>query len=421
MSNYSFLERSIAKSLGHFPVLKRLLKAIYARMVYFKHRKTYSIKCNYAIHSVDYGDAETFFGYYDKSPLNTNSKVIFLATDYSTKNKPSSENEVKLIVQDINSKEVINEHDIKAYNWQQGCRSHWLTDDLYIFNDFNIDTETYMARIWSVQSKSELWSFDYPVQDSFKCDYYLSLNYRRLLSLRPDYGYRNLPSLNVNELQSINDDGIWKVTIADNKCELLISLSSIVGFFPVDEMNKALHKVNHVMISPEGDRFLFLHRYYIGKRRVDRLLLADAENGDLSLIANFGMVSHYTWLDNDNILAYLRGPDYSDGYWKVNLSNLKFDRYLSGNLDKYGDGHPHSNDNWMVTDTYPDKSRMQHLLLVNSKEGSVEQLAELKHGFEFSGETRCDLHPRLSLDGCLVFFDTVYSGKRKLCYIERES
>ena len=36
----------------------------------------------------------------------------------------------------------------------------------------------------------------------------------------------------------------------------------------------------------------------------------------------------------------------------------------------------------------------------------------------YKGQTRCDLHPRFSADGRKVFFDSVYSGKRRLCFVD---
>ena len=83
-----------------------------------------------------------------------------------------------------------------------------------------------------------------------------------------------------------------------------------------------------------------------------------------------------------------------------------------------GDGHPTVYGEWIAFDTYPDKSRMQHLYLYHIKTCELFPLLELYHGLKYTGECRCDLHPRFSKDGRYVFFDTVYLGKRTLCYID---
>ncbi len=158
----------------------------------------------------------------------------------------------------------------------------------------------------------------------------------------------------------------------------------------------------------------FIHRFFIGKRRFDRLLLGEKDGATLTLLANNRMVSHCFWADNNTILGYLRGPDSKDAYWLIDVDTGEFERLPNNALEGYGDGHPHVYKDWFVTDTYPDKARMQHLLLCNWKTGEVRELGQFFHGFQYKGETRCDLHPRFSPDGKSVYFDSVFSGVRKM-------
>lgn len=37
----------------------------------------------------------------------------------------------------MKQRKVLLEIKTGAYNWQQGCRVHWLNDELFILNDFN--------------------------------------------------------------------------------------------------------------------------------------------------------------------------------------------------------------------------------------------------------------------------------------------
>lgn len=417
-TSYNSLERSIAKILARFPIVKVTAKRIYSKLVYLKFKKNYCVKSNFDIVEVgDFVAGESFFGYFDKSPVSVNGLTLVHHTDQKTNKLPDKNYKIKIFVYDgCNQKffDVVT----SSYNWQQGSRAHWLDKDKFIFNDFDEEEGVYVSRIYSVEKKAQIKKFEHPVQDSFRCDYFLSINYRRLMAMRPDYGYRNLPVLDTVELANTCNDGIWKISFNTGDSELLYSIDDIKLVDQVDEFEYAVHKVNHVSISPCGDKFIFLHRYFLGSRRFDRLMLANSDGSGIRVLSSNGMVSHCFWADENTILGYLRGPNGKDAYWLIDIQTGDFTHFANGELDKYGDGHPHVVGDWFITDTYPDKSRMQHLLLCNWKTGEFKEIGEFFHGFNYSGETRCDLHPRLSTDGKSIFFDSVYSGKRKLYRIE---
>lgn len=413
MSTYSGIERSIARLLGRFPLLKKFAKYSYSRLVYFKEKKRFKYKAVVDPVVYNVGHGASFFGYYDKSPENSQGLVLGLVSTQSTKKPPAKNPKIDFVVFGSDRKKILN-ISLCAYNWQQGCRGHWLTDDLFIVNDFDCERRRYVARVYSVARQSEVKMFDRPVQDSFSTDYFISLNYQRLMTLRPDYGYRNLPILNENNLKDLSGDGLWRVDYETGKEKLIVSLADICKIDPLPEFKQAVHKFNHVMISPDGNHFIFMHRYFIGKRRFDRLFLACSSTANVCVLSDRGMVSHCFWVDTKTVIGYLRGPEDVDAYWLIDIETKEFSRLPDNALQGYGDGHPHVYGDWFVTDTYPDKSRMQHLLICNWRTGEVKKLGEFFHGFDFEGECRCDLHPRFSPDGKRVFFDSVFTGQRQL-------
>jgi Tol biopolymer transport system component len=175
------------------------------------------------------------------------------------------------------------------------------------------------------------------------------------------------------------------------------------------------------MISPNGHTFIFLHRYFVGKRKFDRLFLAWSNKKQLTILSNHQMISHCFWIDDNTLISYMRGPSGKDGYYIIRTDSGEISSYSNGTLDSMGDGHPHAHGNWFITDTYPDKSRMQHLMRASLIDGQVEELGQFFQDLKFGGETRCDLHPRVSPDGTKVFFDSVFNGKRKLCMLDLRS
>ena len=414
MKRYKKIEQRLARTLASFPRTKETIKLVYQYFTYLQNRASDMCLCDYELKDFTPPGMETFIGYYDKVPISKDYYILCHLSKYSTRQKPNTAESISVMLFVQNEIRPILEVPTHVYNWQQGARAHWIDDDIFIFNDFDQDGWSYISRVFSKEKLKEVNRFDLPVQDSFGTHYFLSINYRRLMALRPDYGYRNLPPLNKAEQTDTENDGIWRVDFATGNSMLLYSLSQIakVDFKP--EFARAIHKVNHVMISPSGNEFIFLHRYYLGKRRLDRLMLADSEGKGLRVLADHGMVSHYFWADENTILVYLRGPNNRDGYYLIDKKSRVFTTVANGALDSYGDGHPHVRGDWFVTDTYPDKAQMQHLLLCNWKTGEFKELGEFFHGFDYRGETRCDLHPRLSLDGKSVFFDSVFDGKRRL-------
>lgn len=413
MSNYNPLERAIARTLSSFPFIKRLAKSAYSRLMYIRNKKSYKSQSINTLIAFTASSSSSFFGYYDKSPENSKGLVLACRSDANTSKTPALQQKVELCVFSQQG-ELLVQLPINAYNWQQGCRAQWLDDDLFIYNSFDEEVKSYISRVYSVSENREIKVFDLPVQDSFKKKYFISVNYQRLMTLRPDYGYRNLPNLNDASLADLESDGLWRVDYKTGEVALFISIAAVCQLKSSDIFDSAVHKINHVIISPDGSQFIFMHRFLANGKRFDRLIVVNSETAEMRLLADYGMVSHCFWADSDTVLGYLRGPNGKDGYWLLNVNSGEFKELPCLELVKFGDGHPHVYGDWFITDTYPDKARMQHLLWCNWKTGKVKQVGEFFHGFEFNGESRCDLHPRLSLDGKSVYFDSVLSGKRQL-------
>jgi hypothetical protein len=417
MTSYNHIERAIAKILSKNSSLKKLAKYVYSRWVFIYHKKRNKFQTDFALKSYE-ADIESFFGYYDKPPANESGLVLAHLSIIPTVELPRSDKCIEVALFSPGFMKKLWSVKTAAYNWQQGARLHWLSDELFVYNDFDAEKRTYVSKVVSSVTFEQVKEFDYAVQDSFGTDYFFSINYRRLMVLRPDYGYRNCPVLTEIEIKSLDNDGIWKVDYQSGDAILLISLQQMCLESPRDDFGVGMHKVNHLMISPDGSQFIFLHRYLVGQRRFDRLFLADSHTGEFKILSEYGMVSHCFWLDDRTLLGYLTGPKNKDAYWLVDVQTGVFRHFPA--LDRLGDGHPHVCGDYFVTDTYPDKARMQHLNLVNWKTGEVIRLGEFFHDFEYDGETRCDLHPRFSCCGNKVYFDSVFSGKRKLYEMDLE-
>jgi hypothetical protein len=416
MANYNFIERKCAKILGENPKLKSTIKRIYQTINYYIHNRKVKSLTEYSCSPIySLKEEESFFGYYDKSPI-MNDLELFQSTSYNTKSLPghtiSKEGSCNIIVKNIKTNEVKFNVETLAFNWQQGSKLQWLSSGYFIYNDI-VDNSP-VAKLVNLNDGKIKTLFN-PVYDTFKNDFYISLDYRPLEFLRPDYAYFNKNGWGDIDYLS---QSIILCDFDDNSQEL-ICIKSINENYPLNfECDSNKQKFNHISISPCGRKFVFLHRAYSNAgKRIDRLFMAQTDPNDLKLrlISDSGMISHYNWIDSEQLIAFMR-HDGADGYHNITLSEgIIINKIEVTNLDNYGDGHPTSiRDGVFITDTYPNKARMKSLILVDIYNDNISVLGEFLEPLTFGGQTRCDLHPKWDPINKFIYVDSVHEGNRRL-------
>lgn len=406
MSKFSSKERNIAKFLNRYPKLKEKFKYLYQSSSYFIYKKPYSFKINadVTLKRISKKGITSFWGYYDKSP-NNKDNYCYHVLDQGRVNKRNSNCELEI---HLNDKKVSS---TTSWNWQQGAMLTWISESEIIHNFF--DGSQYKSKILNISRGNET-IIDHPIY-SFNKEkgIALTLNFMRLAKLRPDYGYfcknlDNLPRKNP-------DDGIFLLDLKKNTTQIIISFEDLLKFCPEEDMDSAWHKVNHIDISPNGERFMFHHRWFSDEGvKKSRLISANIDGTDLHLLANDGMVSHCAWRNNGEIVGWMTKKEFGDNYYILKDKTNQFSPIGQGILTE--DGHPSfsTDEDWMLTDTYPDKSRMSSLLLFNLSSNKLYCLGEFLSPLKFSGELRCDLHPRFNECGNKITFDSVHEGTRGL-------
>ena len=73
---------------------------------------------------------------------------------------------------------------------------------------------------------------------------------------------------------------------------------------------------------------------------------------------------------------------------------------------------------WILNDAYPDKQRNQNPYLYHVASGRRVPLGSFHSPKEYTGEWRCDLHPRFSPDGRRVTIDSPHAGGRQMYLID---
>jgi len=167
------------------------------------------------------------------------------------------------------------------------------------------------------------------------------------------------------------------------------------------------------MISPDGRNFIFIHRWFCSGGRFDSLVMCDIDGKDPHILANGGFVSHCCWNGNENIAGYLKAEAHRTAYYRININTLET-TLVSEKLKNFGDGYPSFFGNKMLFDSYPDRSRMQHLYIYDADTDGIEEIGSFLSALRFFGETRCDLHPRWAVGWEKIFIDSTHEGKRNL-------
>ena len=384
--------------------LSKLYDVYHFHAKYYKTRNDEKIimndKC--ACSSLFNDDKVHFFGYYDK-PCIFNGK--------SLSHRLNKDNfDYKQIVDILVDDKVVSSS--KAWNFQQGSMSTWIDDKHIIHNDF--DGNKYISKIVDIDSL-EYKIIDFPIYSLSKDKKFaLSLNFSRLAKLRKDYGYFNL---SYDKLPNNKEDGIYYVDIENNTHELWLSLEEIIDFKTRDNMADAVHKVNHIDISPNSDRAIFLHRWFVGKTKYTRLLCVDIKTKKLHLLADNDMVSHMCWVNNDEVFGFLKGNNGKDGYFFIDMDGNQrqiVNQYL---ID---DGHPTIiNKRYIVTDSYPDYTCKSKLFLIDLENNNVQIIGRFYSPKKYQDDKRCDLHPRTNLgSNPFVSIDSVCSGIRNIYHID---
>jgi len=414
MASYSTSEKLIATVLNRTPFIKRFLKKAYQTLNYLVNKKKETFSCYFPIKRIGNPEKETFFGYYDKSPINESEQyLIFQETTHSTRKKPNKNTAIFIVLFDIRNNKEIHRWETFAYNWQQGSNLLWISEFKFIFNFFDIKKQKYASKIIDVNNIELDTVINHPIYDAHS-KFGLNLSFERLNNIMPDYGYRNHKTLDKFDYEK---EGVLKIDLENNEHKLIISIQDIINLHHKKSMDNATHWFNHIMISPNGKQFMFLHRWIKNGKKEDALILANIDGTELECLADDGMVSHCFWKNDEEIISYMRTEATGNKYYIINTIRKSIEIIGEEIINIYGDGHPNVFDNNIIFDTYPNRARMKELFKYDIKTNELIKLGEFFESLKFNEETRCDLHPKYSSDGKSVFIDSVHEGKRGLYQI----
>lgn len=417
-------EQTINYQLNKYPGIKKYIKRIYQKTMYALSPK---IKAEGEMIRVSPDDAvhEYFFGYYDKSPWDATDRYMLCLRAKDTWSDVSPKEKADILLIDTAKDEDDPERvkklaETRAWNVQQSCMLQWLGPDFssrILYNDYR--DGAYCSVILSLETMEErvLPMAVYTVAADGRIA--LTLDFSRLYNLRPGYGYYNVPE-KTKGIPLPDTTAIWKINLDTGEISDLLKYTDFAHFEPRPEMlgKEVVHKVNHIMLSPNGKRFIVLYRWFVGQRKYTRLITCNVDGTDRYVLSDDDMVSHCCWKNNSAVLAFANKKRTGPGYY---LMKDKTQNYIHCWPQFSNDGHPSYSPNGskIVTDSYPDRARVARINVMDGNERKKENktVAKVFAPFRYDNETRCDLHPRWNRKGDKVCFDSVFEGHRGLYYV----
>lgn len=373
------------------------------------------------VRAITKGPKFHWFGYYDKLEFDPTSRyVLGMEVDFEHRS-PRAGDVIRIGMVDIEDNDRwIDLGQTNAWCWQQGCMLQWVpgSSSEIIWNDRQ--DGQFVSHILDVKSskKRTLPATIYALSPDGR--WAVTTDFRRLNDCRPGYGYTGIPDPNKDVLAP-KDVGVWRMDLASGKRELIVPIAEAASIpHPYGDFSGVKHYFNHLLVSTDGSRFIFLHRWLGEKGRrgfATRMFTAGTNGKDLHVLDPYGYTSHFIWRDPKHVLAWARHPSHGDKFYLYTDRTDRVDVVAPEVMPVNGHCTYLPGNRWILNDTYPDQDRLQHPYLYEIATGRRVPLGHFHSPPEYTGEWRCDNHPRYSPDGRKVVFDSPHGGNGRQLYL----
>ena len=367
-----------------------------------------------------------WFGYYDKHQFDPTGRfVLSNEVDFEGRS-PTPDDVIKVGLIDLEDNDRWTELGrCNAWGWQQGCMLQWIpgSNSKVIWNDRLGDR--FVAHVVDVETGDKR-TIPYPVYAlSADGKFGVSTDFERIQNMRPGYGYAGVTDRN-ESVKAPDDSGIRRVDLETGEAELIVTYAEMAAIkHDGTQLAEKWHYFNHLLVSPDSRRTIFLHRWRdqparargksFGGGFTTRMFTVNVDGSDPYMIDPSGHTSHFIWRDAEHICAWSK-------YQGKNAFFLYRDRTAEvspvGHEKMPVNGHNtylnRDGADWILNDTYPrGKERLQTPYLYHVPTDTRHDLGHFHQPPEYKGEVRCDLHPRSNHQGTFVTIDSTHEGGRQ--------
>jgi hypothetical protein len=364
-----------------------------------------------------------WFGYYDKLQFDPTNRFVLSNKVSFEHRSPVAEDEIEVGMVDLHEKDQwIPLGKTKAWCWQQGCMLQWIpgTESKVLWNDREKDR--FVCHILDVKTgeKQTLPTPIYAISPNGKEA--VSCDFARVADCRPGYGYAGIKDRFFDDMAPTGS-GITHVNLETGDSKLIISHQRLATTGQViQNLPDSKHHAYHLLCSPDGKRFILLHRWTQPKGgHLTRLITADMDGNDLRIVIPNGYASHFIWRDSTHILSQAKGWLGNDQW-----GNFLFEDKDYGVLEEIGHGVLDNgghlsylrNNAWILNDTYAKGSlRLQTPHLYHIATNRRIDLGNFPQPPAYKGEWRADTHPRLSRDERYVCIDAPHGDQGRQLHL----
>ncbi len=378
------------------------------------------------------GPAFHWFGYYDKLQFDpTNRFVLTNQVDFEGRT-PSADDRIRVGLIDLEDEDRWTEFGTShAWGWQQGCMLQWLPGSTrqVVWNDR--DQDRFVARLHDIES-GETRTLPRPIYAlSPDGKWAVTADFARIQNLRPGYGYQGVEDP-VRGEKAPEESGIWRVNLETGESRLIITLAQLAEIpFEGASLTDHWNYVNHLLVSPDSERFIFLHRwrekgpddpgFAVNNSFVTRMFTANLDGSNLYVLDPSGFTSHFIWRDPQYICAWTQPTGMEAAFYLFRDQTDEVEVVGQEKMPKNGHNTylPIGNGmDWILNDTYPTGvHRQQTPYLYHVPSDTRHDLGHFHTPLTYKGEWRCDTHPRSSNDGQLICIDSPHGGNGRQLWL----
>jgi hypothetical protein len=385
----------------------------------------------FPVRQITRGPKSHWFGYYDKEQVDpTGRYVLGMEVDIPMRS-PTEKDVIQIGMVDLQDNDRwIEIGESNAWGWQQGCMLQWIpgSSEEVIWNDQQ--DGQFVSQVMNIKTgkKRTLPKAIYALSPDGK--YAMGTEFNRIQNMRPGYGYPGIPDPYADQ-RAPQEIGIYRMNLQTGESKMIFSLADAaeIPYFG-KSLQEKWHYFNHLLVSPDSERFIFLHRWRdapvnsletVNRGFTTRMFTANMDGSDPYVLDPSGNTSHFIWRDPQHICAWTQPEGKLAAFY---LFKDKTDEIQIVGPDKMVEnGHntyvPNTNAEWILNDTYPyrDPGRRQTLYLYHVPTDRKVVLGRFFEPKHFTGEWRCDLHPRSNQQGTQVIFDSTHRNNQRQMYL----